>query len=99
MTEVLLAQGDGRLEVLRGRGSFTPDGAAWLLLDRDDIFTTTGVSALVAPNDTFELDDDVEWTAVIRPGAAVESPNDRPPTPWPSNSGAKARRRAPCART
>ena len=68
-----MAQGDGRLEVLRGRGSFTPDGAAWILLDRNDIFTTTGVSALVAPNDTFALDDDVEWTAVVRPGASVET--------------------------
>jgi 5-deoxy-glucuronate isomerase len=73
MTEVLLAQGDGRLEVLRGRGSFTPNGAAWLLLVRDDIFTTTGLSALVASGDTFELAGDVEWTAVVRPGASVET--------------------------
>ena len=96
MTEVLLAQGDGRLEVLRGRGSFTPDGAAWLLLDRDDIFTTTGVSALVAPNDTYELDDDIAWTAVVRPGATVAT---RRSTDESVESAAKARRRAPCART
>ena len=71
MTEVLLAQGDGRLEVLRGTGSFTATGAAWLLLDRDDIFTTMGESALVAPSDTYELGDDVGWIAVIRSGASV----------------------------
>ncbi|MEY2424063.1 MAG: 5-deoxy-glucuronate isomerase [Acidimicrobiaceae bacterium] len=68
-----MAQGDGRLEVLRGCGSFTPSGAAWLLLDRDDVFTTTGVSALVAPGDTFDVEDDVEWIAVVRPGASVDT--------------------------
>lgn len=73
MPEVLLAQDDGRLEVQRGRGSFTPDGAAWLLLDRDDVFDSTGESALVAPGDTFVLDDDVPWTAVVRRGASVET--------------------------
>ena len=72
-SEVLLEQGDGRLEVLRGKGSFTPAGAAWLLLDRDDSFGTTGTSALVAPGDTYDLDDDVEWTAVVRAGATVET--------------------------
>jgi 5-deoxy-D-glucuronate isomerase len=73
MSDVLLPQGDGRLEVLRGTGSFTPRGAAWLLLDRDDSFTTTGASALVAPDDTYELDDAVGWTAVVRPGASVDT--------------------------
>ena len=73
MTDVLLAQDDGRLEVQRGRGSFTPDGAAWLLVDRDDVFGTTGQSALVATGDTFALGDDVAWTAVVRRGATVDT--------------------------
>ncbi|MEY2404660.1 MAG: 5-deoxy-glucuronate isomerase [Acidimicrobiaceae bacterium] len=71
MPEVVLAREDGRLEVLRGRGSFSPDGAAWVLLDRNDDFTTTGESALVAAGDTYALDDDVSWIAVVRPGATV----------------------------
>ena len=70
-TEVLLALDDGRLEVLCGRGSFTANGAAWLLLDRDDSFTTTGQSALIAPGETYEVDDDTTWTAVVRPEASV----------------------------
>lgn len=73
MPDVLLAQDDGRLEVQRGRGSFTPDGAAWLLVDRDDVFGTTGQSALVATGDTFALGDDVAWTAVVRRGATVDT--------------------------
>jgi 5-deoxy-glucuronate isomerase len=79
-SDVLLAQGDGRLEVLRGRGSFRAPGAAWVLLDRHDIFATTGLSALVAPGDTFELDDDVSWTAVVRLGAAVTTQTIEPDT-------------------
>ena len=94
MTEVLLAQGDGRLEVLRGRGSFTPDGAAWLLLDRDDSFTTTGNSALVAPGDTFEVDDEVGWTAVVRRGASIASR-----TIDPGDVAVEERGEGPTART
>ena len=71
MTQVLLPQADGRLEVVQGTGSFTPAGAAWILIDRDDIFSSAGWSALVAPNDTYELDDDIAWTAVVRRGASV----------------------------
>ena len=76
--DVLLPQHDGRLEVLRGSGSYTPDGAAWLLIDRDDIFGSTGWSALVAPGDTYDLDDDIGWTAVVRRGATVGSRDIRP---------------------
>jgi len=73
LPDVLLPQADGRLEVQRGRGSFSPDGAAWLVVDRDDVFGTTGKSALVAAGDTYALDDDVTWTAVVRRGANVET--------------------------
>lgn len=78
MTDVLLAQGDGRLEVVRGTGSFAPEGAAWLVIDRDDAFGTVGWSALVAANDTYELDDDIPWTAVVRRGASVATRDIRP---------------------
>jgi 5-deoxy-glucuronate isomerase len=71
VTQVRLPQGDGRLEVLRGTGSFTPEGAAWLLLDRDDSFTTIGTSWLVAGGDTVETH--AAWTAVVRRGATVET--------------------------
>ena len=94
MTEVLLAQGDGRLEVLSGKGSFTPTGAAWLLLDRDDSFTTAGNSALVAPGDTFEVDDEVGWTAVVRRGASVASR-----TIDPADVAVEERGEGPTART
>lgn len=73
MTDVLLAQGDGRLEVLRGSGSFSPDGAAWVMIDRENLFDSVGWSALVAPGDSYELDDDIRWTAVVRRGASVET--------------------------
>jgi 5-deoxy-glucuronate isomerase len=73
LTEVLLAREDGRLAVIRGRGSFTADGAAWVLLDRDDCFSSTGQSALVAAGETLDLAADVRWTAVVRPGVAGES--------------------------
>jgi len=76
--EVLLAQGDGRLEVLRGSGSFTPEGAAWILLDREDVFDRVGWSALVGCGDTYELDDDIGWTAVVRRGADVATGDIRP---------------------
>ena len=76
--DVLLPQHDGRLEVLRGSGSCTPDGAAWVVVDRADVFGTAGWSALVAPNDTYELDDDVSWTAVVRRGATVATRDIRP---------------------
>jgi 5-deoxy-D-glucuronate isomerase len=69
VTEVLLAQDDGRLEVVRGSGAFTAHGAAWVLLDRDDVFTTIGESWLVAAGDVIKLDG--EWTAVVRRGATV----------------------------
>jgi 5-deoxy-glucuronate isomerase len=75
---VLLPQADGRLEVLRGSGPCTPDGAAWLLVDRENVFDTAGWSALVASGDTYELDDDIAWTAVIRRGAVVETRDIRP---------------------
>jgi len=78
VTDVLLGQGDGRLEVLRGTGSFTPDGAAWIVIDREDPFGTTGWSALVAASDTYDLDDDIAWTAVVRRGAAVTTHDIRP---------------------
>ncbi|MEY2452491.1 MAG: 5-deoxy-glucuronate isomerase [Acidimicrobiaceae bacterium] len=76
--EVLLPQADGRLEVSRGQGSFRSDGAAWVLIDRSDTFGTPGWSALVAPNDTYELDEDVAWTAVVRRGATVATTEIRP---------------------
>jgi 5-deoxy-glucuronate isomerase len=75
---VVLPQADGRLEVLRGSGACTPDGAAWVLVDRENVFDTTGWSALVAPGDTYELDDDIAWTAVVRRGAVVETRDIRP---------------------
>jgi 5-deoxy-glucuronate isomerase len=78
MTTVLLPQADGRLEVVRGAGSFTPDGAAWLVIDRDDVFESAGWSALVAAGDTYELDDDIAWTAVVRRGASVSTHDIRP---------------------
>lgn len=63
-----------RVEVVRGRGSFAGPGAAWVLLDRDEPFTCTGKSALVAAGDTLDLDDGAAWTAAIRlDGAAVET--------------------------
>jgi 5-deoxy-glucuronate isomerase len=71
LTEVLLAQADGRLEVVRGAGPFTGDGAAWVLIDRPDPFTTNGESWLVADGETIELD--ASWTAVVRRGAVVET--------------------------
>ena len=78
MTTVLLPQEDGRLEVVRGSGSFAPEGAAWIVVDRADVFGSVGWSALVAPNDMYELDDDVSWTAVVRRGSAVETRDIRP---------------------
>ncbi|HEV3227644.1 MAG TPA: 5-deoxy-glucuronate isomerase [Acidimicrobiales bacterium] len=78
MTEVLLAQADGRLEVRRGRGSFRPAGAAWLLLDREDSFAGPGWSALVDAGDRYELDEDISWTAVVRSGGSVASRDIRP---------------------
>jgi 5-deoxy-glucuronate isomerase len=78
VTEVLLAKDDGRLEVLRGRGTFRPNGAAWLLVDRQDPFASAGWSALVDAHDKYELDDDIAWTAVVRRGASVESRDIRP---------------------
>ena len=77
-TEVVLPQADGRMEVLRGTGSFTPDGAAWILIDRADVFDSVGWSALVASGDTYELDDDIAWTAVVRRGAAARTRDIRP---------------------
>lgn len=73
MTEVVLPQADGRLEVRRGSGPFTADGAAWVLIDRTDVFDSVGRSALVAPGDTCELADDIRWTAVVRRGVSVDS--------------------------
>lgn len=67
--DVLLPQGDGRLEVARGTGPFRADGAAWLILDRDDPFTTIGSSWLVAEGDTVDVDG--PWIAVVRRGADV----------------------------
>lgn len=75
---VVLAQGDGRMCVITGAGSFTPDGAAWVLIDRQNCFDAIGWSALVAAGDTYELDDDVTWTAFVRPGAQVETRDIRP---------------------
>ena len=69
--DVVLAQGEGRLEVRRGTGSFTPDGAAWILLDRDDPFSTVGESWLIAPGDALDVDD--SWTAFVRRGATVDT--------------------------
>lgn len=77
-TKVVLPQADGRLEVVRGAGAFTPEGAAWLVVDRDDMFTTTAASALVDAGDTYDLDDDVTWTAVVRRGASVTTRDIRP---------------------
>jgi len=68
---VLLAQGDGRLEVLRGTGSFIPEGAAWVLLDRDDPFGTAGESWLVAPGDSLQTGG--SWTAFVRRDATVDT--------------------------
>jgi len=67
--DVLLAQGDGRLEVVRGAGAFRADGAAWLVADRADPFTTVGDSWLVAEGDTVDVEG--PWTAVVRRGATV----------------------------
>ena len=78
MSEVVLARDDGRLEVVRGSGSFTPDGATWLLVDRADVFDNVGWSALVASGDTYELDDDIAWTAIVRRGATVSTRDIRP---------------------
>jgi 5-deoxy-glucuronate isomerase len=79
ITEVLLPQADGRLEVLRGTGSFTPDGTAWILIDRADMFDSVGWSALVASGDTYELDNDIPWTAVVRRrGSTVTTRDIRP---------------------
>lgn len=75
---VLLAQDDGRLEVVTGSGSFTPDGAAWVLLDRDNCFGVAGWSALVGAGDCYELDEDITWTAIVRRGASVETRDIRP---------------------
>ena len=77
-SEILLPQDEGRLELVRGTGPYTPDGAAWLLIERDDVFGTSGWSALVAADDTYELDEDIGWTAVVRRGATVTTRDIRP---------------------
>ena len=69
MSEVLLARGGGRLEVLGGSGPCSFDGAAWVLCDRDDPFASVGDSWLVAEGD--RLDVDGSWIAFVRRGATV----------------------------
>lgn len=71
MNRVLLAQGDGRLEAVRGSGTCSFDGAAWVLCDREDPFSTAGASWLVAAGDRVDLDG--SWTAFVRRGATVET--------------------------
>jgi len=71
MHQVVLAQDDGRLEVARGSGPCSFEGAAWVLCDRDDPFTTVGESWLVRAGDSVQVAG--EWTAVVRRGADVET--------------------------
>jgi 5-deoxy-glucuronate isomerase len=78
VTEVLLAQDGGRLEVRRGTGTFTADGATWVLIDHPDVFASAGWSALVAAGDTYDLDEDIAWTAVVRRGATVATRDIHP---------------------
>lgn len=78
MTEVLLPRADGRIEVVHGTGTFSPPGAAWVLMDRENCFAAIGWSALVDVGDTYELDEDISWTAFVRPGARVTTADIRP---------------------
>jgi 5-deoxy-glucuronate isomerase len=78
MSEVLLPLDGGRLTVVKGAGSFTPEGAAWVLVDRENCFDAVGWSALVDEGDTYELDDDISWTAFVRPGARVATRDIKP---------------------
>jgi 5-deoxy-D-glucuronate isomerase len=78
VTQELLPLDDGRITVVKGAGTFTPPGAAWVLMDRDECFDSIGWSALVDGDDTYELDEDISWTAFVRPGARVATRDIKP---------------------
>lgn len=75
--EVLLDRSDGRLEVIHGRGSgsLTPDGAAWVVLER-------GSTSILSDGDRVEVEgrDGVfaspGWSALVAPGSTITFTGD-----------------------